>query len=89
VTGFRLNPDKTTVHSSGLLETELSPFKHILPYNFTELSNGFKYLGYFLKADIQKTEDWRWLLTKVEKRINNWSFRWLSLGGRFTLCKAV
>jgi hypothetical protein len=26
---------------------------------------------------------------KVEKRIANWSHRWLSLGGRYTLIKVV
>jgi hypothetical protein len=50
---------------------------------------GFKYLGYFLKAGLQKAEEWVWLLTKVEKKIKHWSYRWLSLGGRYILCKAV
>jgi hypothetical protein len=87
VSGLKVNSLKSTVHYSGLSETELSSFKLILPYNFSDLSVGFKYLGYFLKAGLQKSEDWLWLLTKVEKKINHWSYRWLSLGGRYTLCK--
>jgi hypothetical protein len=87
--GLKVNLDKSTVHFSGLEEADLIPFKQLLPYKFTALDKGFKYLGYFLKAGHQKIEDWKWLITKVEKRISHWSFRWLSLGGRFTLCKAV
>jgi hypothetical protein len=30
-----------------------------------------------------------WLEKKFEKRISNWSHRWLTLGGRFTLVKVV
>jgi hypothetical protein len=36
-----------------------------------------------------KAEDWGWLLSKYEKRIGHWCNRWLSLGGRFILIKAV
>jgi hypothetical protein len=50
---------------------------------------GFKYLGYFLKAGIKRVEEWVWLLTKVEKKLKHWSYQWLSLGGRYILCKAV
>jgi hypothetical protein len=87
--GLKVNLDKLTVHFSGLEEADLIPFKQLLPYKFTALDKGFKYLGYFLKVGRQKIEDWKWLITKVEKRISHWSFSWLSLGGRFTLCKAV
>jgi len=30
-----------------------------------------------------------WILTKVENKIHHWSYRWLSLGGRYILCKSV
>jgi hypothetical protein len=36
-----------------------------------------------------KAEDWGWLIAKYEKRIGHWCNRWLSLGGRFILIKAV
>ena len=52
VTGLSLNPVKTTIHTSGLSEAELGPFKQILLFNFIDLSSGFKYLGYFLKEGI-------------------------------------
>ena len=33
--------------------------------------------------------DWNWMVQKVEKRIGNWSFCWISLGGRLALEKVV
>jgi hypothetical protein len=50
---------------------------------------GFRYLGYFLKEEKLKFEDWRWLLSKIENKIGHWCNRWLSLGGRFILIKSV
>ena len=34
-------------------------------------------------------KDWDWLIAKVEKRILNWSFHWLTKEGKLTLVKAV
>jgi hypothetical protein len=53
------------------------------------LDQGMKYLGFFLKPNNYRVNDWLWLLKKIEKRIGNWTFRWLSLGGRLTLAKSV
>jgi hypothetical protein len=64
-------------------------FKALFPYDFLELEQGFKYLGFYLKAGASRLEDWYWLIKKVEKKINNWCYRWLSLGGRLMLLKAV
>jgi len=89
VTGLVVNLSKSTVHHVGLSEMEISALKLIFPYNFSDLSAGFKYLGYFLKEGLQKSSEWNWIITKVEKKIKHWSFHWLSLGGRFVLCKTV
>jgi len=53
------------------------------------LDDGFKYLGYFLKASSYRIVDWFWLVKKFEKRINFWANRWLSMGGRLVLVKFV
>jgi hypothetical protein len=60
----------------------MRPFKAHFPFNFEELETGFKYLGFFLKTSMYRACDWCWLLKKIEKKISNWCFRWLSLGGR-------
>jgi hypothetical protein len=48
-----------------------------------------KYLGFCLKPNGYRLVDWNWLIEKVDKRINNWTSRWLSLGGRLVLVKVV
>ena len=48
-----------------------------------------KYLGFHLKPCKYLLKDWDWLIPKVEKRIKNWSYRWLSNGGKLTLVKSV
>jgi hypothetical protein len=53
-----------------------------------ELSEGFRYLGYFIKVEKTSFEDWRWLIIKFENMIKHWCNRWLSLRGRCTLAKA-
>jgi hypothetical protein len=87
--GLSVNQTKTTVHFDGLSKQELLPFKSILPYTFSDLADGFKYLGYFLKIGMQKAEDWGWLLAKISKKIGLWCNRWLSMGGRYILIKTV
>jgi hypothetical protein len=87
--GLLINWDKTTFHFANLQDQTLALLKDLLPHNFVHLSKGFKYLGYFLKANSLKPTDWNWLIAKVEKRIGHWCNRWLSLGGCFTLIKAV
>jgi hypothetical protein len=88
-TGMLVNLTKSTFHHSGIQGEVLENFKEVFPYNFVDLSEGFRYLGYFLKSRKYKAEDWRWLLAKFEKRIGHWCNRWLSLGGRFVLIKVV
>ena len=48
-----------------------------------------KYLGFYLKPCKYLMKDWDWLIAKAEKRIKNWSFRWLPKGGKLTLVKSV
>jgi hypothetical protein len=57
--------------------------------SFNNLEEGMKYLGFCLKPNGYRIVDWNWFIEKVVKRINNWTFRWLSLGGRLILVKDV
>jgi hypothetical protein len=87
--GLLINVSKSTFHQSGLTDQELFMFKYFFPYDFIELEQGFKYLGFYLKAGAMRLDEWHWLIKKLENKINNWCFRWLSLGGHLTLLKAV
>jgi hypothetical protein len=72
-----------------LTDSELVPLRSLLPFTFSALHLGFKYLGFHLKTGPQRVADWSWLLTKIEKKIGNWCYKWISLGGRFILLKSV
>ena len=61
----------------------------ILPFRMEPLTVSFKYLGYRLKPLGYNTSDWRWMIELFEKKIQNWTYRYLSLGGRVVLIKVV
>jgi hypothetical protein len=86
---LKINQVKSTFHFAGLEDGDLLRYKELFAFNFCEMSWGFKYLGYFLKAEKNSVKDWRWLLEKFENRINHWCNRWLTLGGRCILVKVV
>ena len=73
----------------GCTPHEIHYAQQIFPYNLTRFEDGLKYLGFFLKPMNYKIVDWNWLITKIEKRLNNWCHRWLSRSGRLTLIKLV
>jgi hypothetical protein len=73
----------------GWSKEDITLLKEFMPYDVKYVEVGFKYLGCFLKPNCYTKADWIWLEKKVEKRIANWSHRWLSLGGRYTLIKDV
>ena len=66
-----------------------SKIAELLPFRMVPLTSGFKYLGYRLKPLGYHTSDWWWLIDLFEKKIKNWTYRLLSLGGRVVLIKAV
>jgi hypothetical protein len=88
-TGLKINEKKTTFLQFGLQQNVLENLKAIYHYNVNDLSVGFRYLGYFLKIERYRTEDWQWLVDKYECRISHWCNRWLTIGGRLILIKAV
>jgi hypothetical protein len=54
-----------------------------------ELDVGLKYLGFHLKDNMYKKGNWKWLITKVERKINTWCNRRLTKGGRLILFRGV
>jgi hypothetical protein len=87
--GLRINVQKSTFLHTGVQQETLDELNVLFNFDFKDLSEGFKYLGYFLKPDSYKAEDWRWLIEKFDFRINHWCNRLLTLGGRYVLVKAI
>jgi hypothetical protein len=87
--GLSINHSKSSAHYWGLSDSELLRFKDHYTYTFIDLKEGFRYLGYQLKMGATLPGDWRWLVAIFEKKIDFWCNKWLSMGGRFILIKAV
>jgi hypothetical protein len=83
--GLMINVQKSKFLHFRVQQGTLEYLKELFHYNFNDLLNGFIYLGYFLKLDSYKVEDWHRFISKFEKRINQWCNRWLSLPQR-SLC---
>jgi hypothetical protein len=56
--GLTINASKSTFHQVGLSDQDLIPFKDFFPFIFIELEEGFKYLGFLVKAGALRLEDW-------------------------------
>eukprot|EP00253_Pinus_taeda_P031496 PITA_31496 len=88
-TGREINRGKSIISLSGCTNQETQRAIQKFPFQETNLLEGIKYLGFRLKLDGYKIENWTWLITKIEKRINCWHHRLLSKAGRLTLIKSV
>ena len=44
---------------------------------FINIEEVMKYLGFYLKPNNYRVADWTWMVQKIEKRIGNWTLRWL------------
>jgi hypothetical protein len=88
-TGLLINSQKSSFYQYGVQQPFLDSLKTVFNFTIDNLANGFKYLGYILKADRFRAEDWNWLLMKYEYRINHWCNNWLTMGGRLVLAKGV
>ena len=87
--GMMINLDKSTLLHSRFDDAEMITVQNIFYFTADKIEIGLKYLGFFLKPCRYYSKDWDWLVVKVEKRIKNWSFRWLSKGGKLILVKTV
>jgi hypothetical protein len=88
-TGMQINIQKSTLSFSELEREEEDLYKRLFPFTHQDFTDGLKYLGFHLKPNNYLKNDWKWLISKLEKRLSGWSFRWLSRAGRLTLTKAV
>lgn len=88
-TGMQINARKSQIIEEGLNRPDKDQFSSYFPYEMCSMGSLFKYLGFWLKPNDYRKEDWSWLIAKIEARISHWSFKWLSRAGRLTLIKSV
>jgi hypothetical protein len=48
---MKVNLGKSTFHHLGIQGDLLEKFKEVFSFKFVDLAEGFRYLGYFLKAE--------------------------------------
>jgi hypothetical protein len=84
-----INNAKSSMHTWGLLEQEKSSISHLISLQVGDIGQSFKYLGFTLKPNDYRKNDWLWLLAKIEKKIPVWSNRWLSRAGGLVLIEVV
>lgn len=88
-TGMQINYRKSQLITEGLNRNEKNQISVLLPFEVHSMENPFKYLGFWLKPNAYRNQDWNWLVAKTESRISQWSYKWLSRAGRLTLIKSV
>jgi hypothetical protein len=65
--GLVINIQKLTCLHFGVAEDILEILSLVFQYSFVALSEGFKYLGYLLKPDRYKVDDWHWLIKNLKR----------------------
>jgi hypothetical protein len=88
-TGMEINMNKSCILANGLSDAFLRRLEQLFPMKIEPLDVGVKYLGFHLKPNNYKKDDWTWLIKKMEDIITYWCNRWLSQGGRLVLVKYV
>ena len=78
--GMVINEEKSSILHAGLDDYEILFLQDVFTFPLSKLENGLKCLGFTMKLCIYIIKDWDWLIAKVEKRVKNWSFHWLSKG---------
>jgi hypothetical protein len=88
-TRLEINMNKYCILTNGLSDDLLRRLEKLFPMKIEPLNVGVKYLGFYLKLNGYKTDDWTWLINKMEDRITCWCNRWIYRGGRLVLVKSV
>jgi len=88
-TGMQINEGKSTLSINVMGEEDITFCKTIFPFEVKYLEVGMKYLGFHLKPNCYHKLDWNWLITKLEKRLMVWCFRWISRAVRLVLVKSI
>ena len=85
VTSMQVNKIKSSLSTNILTEEEETRYATIFPYERKPLNEVIKCLGFHLKPNGYTKNDWGWIIAKLEKILNIWRHRWLSIEGRLVL----
>lgn len=88
-TRMMVNIHKSSLSLFGLSRYELTQAHILFPFQSLDSEARLKYLGFYLKPNDYKINEWMWLIAKVEKIIKAWCFRWFYRFRRLVLIKSV
>jgi hypothetical protein len=80
-TSMQINLQKSTLSLNRLTNKEVAVYRSFFPFYTIDFDEGLKYLGFYLKANCYRKEDWKLLIGNLEKRVKVWSYRWISRAG--------
>ena len=86
---MQINSSKSTLSTHLVDPEEILIYKDHFPFAQKPRDEGLKYPSFHLKPNTYTKLDWNWLLTKLEKILKSWNFRWLSRAGRLILVKYI
>ena len=86
---MHINVENSILSENGFPEEVRDRIMDEFPYIIKPMDEGFKYLGFVFKPNAYSFNDWKWLYKKIEGRIGCWTYKFLSMGRRLVLLKAV
>lgn len=84
-----INKEKSYLIAYHVEDIEVKIIVYLLGIKFKPLPKGFKYFGFYHKTYNYRRSDWNRILKKFERKLSRWENKWLSLGGRMIMNKAV
>jgi len=88
-TGLFINKEKSFLYHNDVGLDIVQWISDLMGITPQLLHQGFKYLGFSLKAKGYTTRDWQWLLERIFKKIAPWEYKFLSLVGRLILAQSI
>eukprot|EP00253_Pinus_taeda_P009398 PITA_09398 len=85
--GMEVNNDKSRTFFFNIAEPVKKHLTRVMGYRLGVLPT--KYLGVMLDTSSLKLSNWQYIIEKIMKRLNNWTFRALNMASRVVLLKAT
>ncbi|GKA21373.1 RNA-directed DNA polymerase, eukaryota [Tanacetum coccineum] len=85
--GLKINIQKSKIMGIGTSQEEVDVAANVIGCN--TFSSPFNYLGVKVGSSSSRSNFWDEVIAKLSSRLSKWKIKMLSIGGRFTLNKAV
>jgi len=87
--GMEVNNRKSSIFLFYVSISQRTPLLKLMPFTEEPADTCFKYLGFLLKENGYKIQDWACLTYKIKKKLGLWYHRWIFMAGRLAQIKSV